>query len=400
MQEVLTMTSLFNLYQHIDSYNHINNHAIKNTTAQAYLSFIGILALSLLLVTGCSDNSQYSESSTDVSYEESVQASEDMGGTDADMNAMDAGSDEQQKTLTVENIGGDSAQSLDTQVTGIEIEGKTLLVNVNANFKVADVVKSSSAIEKLTQQQGGYVALSDISNNETDRRTFAKGAQNITFIIYQRQANMTVRIPKVNVKTFLQQIQAQVAFLNEQSLSAQDVTLDIYRQQLAAKLNNDMAAELEQERLKSQNAKDQSSNVNAITATYTAREQQQYAKLEQLDIADKVKYSTITLSFNQPASSYKETTQNIDLLIDVESPSFANQVSNAFKTGWETLKLAIITLIGLWWLLVVMSIFYLLYRLVKKSYQTLVSYKREQKIKPVPYKKKPLPDNKIDTTED
>ncbi|WP_170231075.1 DUF4349 domain-containing protein [Psychrobacter frigidicola] len=394
------MTSLFNLYQHIDSYNHINNHAIKNTTAQAYLSFIGILALSLLLVTGCSDNSQYSESSTDVSYEESVQASEDMGGTDADMNAMDAGSDEQQKTLTVENIGGDSAQSLDTQVTGIEIEGKTLLVNVNANFKVADVVKSSSAIEKLTQQQGGYVALSDISNNETDRRTFAKGAQNITFIIYQRQANMTVRIPKVNVKTFLQQIQAQVAFLNEQSLSAQDVTLDIYRQQLAAKLNNDMAAELEQERLKSQNAKDQSSNVNAITATYTAREQQQYAKLEQLDIADKVKYSTITLSFNQPASSYKETTQNIDLLIDVESPSFANQVSNAFKTGWETLKLAIITLIGLWWLLVVMSIFYLLYRLVKKSYQTLVSYKREQKIKPVPYKKKPLPDNKIDTTED
>ena len=392
------MTSLFNLHQHIDSHNTTNNHAIKSTKAQTYPLVISSLALSLLLVTGCSDNSQYSESSTDASYEESAQATEDMGGTDAAMTAIGTGSAEQEKALTVESLGGDSAQSLDTQVTGIEIAGKTLLVNVNADFKVADVVKSSSAIEKLTQQQGGYVALSDITNNETDRRTFAKGAQNITLITYQRQANMTVRIPKVNVKAFLQQIQAQVAFLNEQSFSAQDVTLDIYREQLAAKLNNDMAAELEQERLKSQNGKDQSSNVDAISATYAARAQQQYAKLEQMDIADKVKYSTITLSFSQPTSSYKETTQNIDLLIDAESPSFSEQVLESFKVGWDTLKIVIIRLIGLWWLLVIMALFYLLYRLIKMAYRKLLPAKSAQRAKLNPSNKLPAATHKTEDT--
>ena len=83
-----------------------------------------------------------------------------------------------------------------------------------------------------------------------------------------------------------------------------------------------MASELSQERLSSKNDKDQGSNVDAITATYAARRQQELAKLEQLAIADKVQYSTINLTFMQPDISYKETTQNLDVLLEAEQPSF------------------------------------------------------------------------------
>ncbi len=239
------------------------------------------------------------------------------------------------------------------------------------DFKVEEVVKSSNAIENLTRQQGGYVALSNISNSPRESRTFSQGDKNITITTYTRQADMMVRIPRVNVNKFLAQLQQQVAFLNEHQFSAQDVTLDIYREQLASQLNKDMASELSQERLNSRNDKDQGSNVDAITATYAARRQQALAQLEQMDMADKVKYSTISLTFMQPDISYKETTQNLEVILDAERPSFSAQASQAFQYGWEVLRSVALGLIQLWWLLVLGVVVYLTYRIIKAVYLVL-----------------------------
>lgn len=322
--------------------------------------------LALTLITGCSDGAQYEQSSGEAEYaatEEDIAA----GATVGLMEDADGSGD----LLTVKNLAGDSEQTLGNQRTDIDVAGKTLLITSRADFKVADVVKSSSAIETLTRQQGGYVALSNISNVETDRRSFNQGDKAITLTTYYRQATMTVRIPKAKVTTFLKQIQQQVAFLNEQEFTAQDVTLDLYREQLAASLNNSMAKELSQQRLDTKTAPEQSSNIDAISATYAARRQQEYAKLQRMDIEDKVNYSTIDLSFRQPASSYKETTKNIDMLINAERPSFAAQVATALSEGWEMLKAVTINVIGLWWLLIVVLVFYLLFCFVRAIYRAL-----------------------------
>ena len=333
---------------------------------------LGSLAVSFMLLSGCSDKQSAYEDS--VSEEVADYASEESTEIASDQSAVadiDVDSRSRSSKLKVENQAGDSEQALGSQVTDIQIEGKELLITANANFKVEDVVKSTSAIENLTRQQGGYVALSKTTNIESDSRTFNKGDQNVTLTTYYRQATMTVRIPREKVSGFLKQVQQQVAFLNEQEFSAQDVTLDIYRQQLASKLNSDMASELSQERLNSKNDKDQDSNVDTITATYAARQQQEYAQLEKLDIADKVKYSTIDFTFAQPNSSYKETTQNLDIIIDAERPSFGAQVGEAFKEGWNMLRAIALGLIQLWWLVILFGVFYLIYRLIKAVYRKL-----------------------------
>lgn len=367
----------------------INNVYWQHRTSQkiTYSSkVIGNLALVLLLLSGCDSAKESAYEETASTEEAADYASEDSASVEAveseqvAAEAMDSDFAHSSAKLKVENLAGDSEQSLGSQVADIQIEGKTLLVTASANFKVADVVKSSDAIESLTLQQGGYVALSQTTNVESDSRTFTKGEQIVTLTTYYRQATMTVRIPREKVSAFLKQVQQQVAFLNEQAFSAQDVTLDIYREQLAAKLNSDMAAELAQERLNSENAKDQRSNVDSITATYSARQQQQYAQLQQMDIADKVKYSTIELTFTQPDSSYKETTQNLDMIIDAERPSFGAQVSEAFKTGWETLRVVAITLIQLWWLVIVFGVLYLLYRFIKAAYRKVFKHRSRMSV--------------------
>ena len=326
-----------------------------------------IMLGSVLLIGGCDSSSEYAESSADM---ESVQsATEEVVNSEMAGIMSDAAVDNASNGLEVANLSSTSEQTLGSQAADIKIAGKALLITASADFKVEDVVKTSDAIESLTRQQAGYVALSNISNHPRDSRTFVQGNKNITLTTYTRQADMTVRIPRANISKFLAQLQQQVAFLNGQQFSAQDVTLDIYRKQLASQLNSDMASELSQERLNSKNDKDQGSNVDAITATYAARRQQELAKLEQLAIADKVQYSTINLTFMQPDISYKETTQNLDVLLDAEQPSFSSQVSQAFKDGWEILRSVALGLIQLWWLLVLGGIFYLIYRMIKAIYR-------------------------------
>lgn len=326
-----------------------------------------IMLGSVLLIGGCDSSSEYAESSADM---ESVQsATEEVVNSEMAGIMSDAAVDNASNGLEVANLSSTSEQTLGSQAADIKIAGKALLITASADFKVEDVVKTSDAIESLTRQQAGYVALSNISNHPRDSRTFVQGNKNITLTTYTRQADMTVRIPRANISKFLAQLQQQVAFLNGQQFSAQDVTLDIYREQLASQLNSDMASELSQERLNSKNDKDQGSNVDAITATYAARRQQELAKLEQLAIADKVQYSTINLTFMQPDISYKETTQNLDVLLDAEQPGFSSQVSQAFKDGWEILRSVALGLIQLWWLLVLGGIFYLIYRMIKAIYR-------------------------------
>ena len=328
-----------------------------------------VVALTTIVASGCAqqeDGYESEQSATDNEYvatEQAIADIADQGADISDTNNKDA------VNLQIENLSNDSEQTLNSQAADIKIAGKTLLITAAADFKVEDVVESSSAIKNLTYQQSGYVASSRISNRERDSRRFVQGDKNVVLTTYYRQAEMTVRIPRQNVNKFLKKVQQQVAFLNEQEFSAQDVTLDIYREQLASKLNSDMAKDLSQERLNSKNDKDQTSNVDTITATYAARQQQEYAQLEQMNIADRVKYSTINLTFTQPDISYKETTQNIDLLIEAERPSFGAQVGQAFKEGWEMLREVAITLIRLWWLVVLIAVFYVIYRLIKTLYR-------------------------------
>lgn len=253
-------------FENVDSYARSRNqaqHQVRHKTTHLTKVMSG-LALTLFLISGCSQQSEYES----ISFEESADyANEESMAIDSDQSAVATLESEAANSpvkLKVENQAGDSEQTLGSQVADIQIKGKELLITANANFKVEDVVKSINAIESLTRQQGGYVALSQTTNIESDSRTFVKGDQNVTLTTYYRQATMTVRIPREKVSAFLKQVQQQVAFLNEQAFSAQDVTLDIYREQLAAKLNSDMAADLAQERLNSKNDKDQNSNVDTI----------------------------------------------------------------------------------------------------------------------------------------
>ena len=297
-------------------------------------------------------------------------------------------------TDTVTEVGGSSEMTLGNQSVNQLVAGKTLMVNMRADFQVKDVVKSSIAIETLTQQQGGYVADSLINNVEQGSREYEADGKHIRLTTYYRQATMTVRVPKENVNTFLTAMRKEVVFLNEQAFTAKDVTLDIYREQLAAALNTDISTELSEQQLDNEDTKTQRGNIHTIDRTYYARARADYAKLQRMEIEDKVKYSTIELQFNQPVSSYKEVTPSMTQLIIDERPSFGSQLSNQLYKGWETLRTALLVLAQGWWLLVFAGVLYLIYRVLKAVILTVTQYTKSSNAAQTPSLTKENPPQK------
>ncbi|WP_199508925.1 MULTISPECIES: DUF4349 domain-containing protein [unclassified Psychrobacter] len=236
-------------------------------------------ALLVTLLAGCSAPDQ--EMATEDSYEE--RATEDVQAL-ADLEAVADQSGD--VTDTVTEVGGSSEMTLGNQSVNQNVAGKTLMVNMRADFQVKDVVKSSIAIETLTQQQGGYVADSLINNVEQGSREYEADGKHIRLTTYYRQATMTVRVPKENVNTFLTAMRKEVVFLNEQAFTAKDVTLDIYREQLAAALNTDISTELSEQQLDNEDTKTQRGNIHTIDRTYYARARADYAKLQRMEIED------------------------------------------------------------------------------------------------------------------
>lgn len=330
--------------------------------------FIATFTTVLVTLNGCDSAQENYEAASDQSNYSETTESVEQGPLNplADSQSETRLKQQEQEKLVVENLGDSSELTLSSQTSDLEIAGKQLLVNASANFKVDDVVATRNKIETLTRQYKGYIASSAIQSLVVSSQTFSQQSKNIDLVTYYRQANMQLRIPKPKVSNFLNQLQSQIKFLEYQEFTAQDVTLDLYREKLQAQLNSEMAEELTQQRLDSNNEKEQASNVDSIRATYSAKQRQQLAEIEKMMIADQVKYSTIQLTFTQPNSIYKEITDSTDYMLTTERPGFWEQARQSIIEGWQVIKDIILGIISLWWLWALGGLLFLLYLIIRK----------------------------------
>jgi len=180
---------------------------------------------------------------------------------------------------------------------------------VQADFQVADVLKSSRTIASAAQNLNGYVASQSINNVRNDIRSADKQSQNIALVSYQREASMTVRVPKAQTKAFLAQVQKQVLLLNAQSFDIEghpqhpQLTDDSETANSSAASNNDAAA---------------SSNVANNTSSNGAPENEATESID-IEAADST-YSVIELTFRQMTGVYRESSRNTNALVDAEIP--------------------------------------------------------------------------------
>ncbi len=89
------------------------------------------------------------------------------------------------------------------------------------------------------------------------------------------------------------------------------------------------------------------------------------ARLTQMEVQDRVRYSTISLIVNQPSTVRERIDVDVDAVARLNGDSFWKRAWNGVQYGWQFVLDLLVILITVWPLYLIVLILYVLYRVLK-----------------------------------
>lgn len=290
-----------------------------------------IALLCTVVLTGCSKKTEESvadsaESTTSVANE-------------APQNAADAATaaDNEPNTTPVTEQKPDVI--LNAQVNPAEAT-RRMVREANVNFTAQDVVKTTLAIEKLTIEAGGFIEQKNIDFNvvDTQSQKIADGKIKV-FEKVDPIAAMVIRVPSEKAAGVVNQLLPLMYFLNQQQYSAKRYELRLLQEKVA-----------------------QTQYVPSETKNSQLSE---IARLTQMEVQDRVRYSTITIAVNQPTMVRERIDIDVDAVARLNGDNFWKRAWNGIQYGWQFVLDLLVILITIWPLYLLIIIGWLLYRIAK-----------------------------------
>lgn len=248
------------------------------------------------------------------------------------------------------------------QSTQAHLTDKQFIVNTQAQFGVADVVKTVDALESLTLNMGGYIQKTHIYNDTTSKESYPVGDGNIkTLTHFVRRSQMIVRIPKARVGEFLKGVQGQVVFLDTQEYTAKDVALDLQREYLLAQIEAQKQADLARlNATKTDDLADQSAHVDSMAQS---KHRQMLAQLDRQALAEQVAFSTVALNFYQNPQILEHISPDTQAYIAKDKrANFGHKLVQSLSSGWGYFLNILLWLASLWAFILGALVFWVLWR--------------------------------------
>lgn len=234
---------------------------------------------------------------------------------------------------------------LNQEVNPVELT-RRMVREAQVNFTVKDVVKSSLEIEKITLEAGGFIERKDIDFNVVDlkRQNISEGKVKV-FEKVEPVSFMVLRVPSERAPHVVNQLLPLMFFLNQQRYSAQRFELKL----LQEKMNQAQTI----------SSQARPAHLNEIT------------RLTQLEVQDRVKFSTISLQLNQPTLVRERVDIDIDAVARLNGDHFIQRAWNSIKYGWQFVLDLLVFLLMIWPLYLIVLIGFLLYRWLKPYFDKL-----------------------------
>lgn len=258
----------------------------------------------------------------------------------------------------------DADASADSDVeTGTRVDASQLVSSANtyrdaqrkfirtakSEFRVKDVYGSAMAIEDAAAEQGGFVVANHISAQTDDVRRIAAGDGKLVELAeYTTRGTMTVRVPSDRTQAFLRAIAAQMEFLDDRDFQANDVQLQILRQQLAWQRQQIVQQSLGQ--IAADGGRTDR-RADAVVQRGDAIAQRDEAQLQQKEFEDKVDFSTIELSLYQLPKVRRTEMVDAEALFRQNRAGFFARFGASLRVGWDGVLDLVVALTTLWPLL-------------------------------------------------
>ena len=223
---------------------------------------------------------------------------------------------------------------------------RKMIRTADIKFKVNDVIKATYKIENIVVKHNGFVQNTDLSSRINYTRETPIKEDSILVTTYYTVVNsLVLRVPNTKLDTTLKEIAQLVDFMDYRVINAKDVTLDL----LSKRLEQNRLAKYDS-RMK--NAIDsKGKKLDDVTAAENnllyKQEQADGAMLANLQILDKIKFSTITLSLYQNQSIKYDVIAKEKAIKSYSEP-FTSRFIDGLKFGWTIIVEFFLFLINSW----------------------------------------------------
>jgi Domain of unknown function (DUF4349) len=233
-----------------------------------------------------------------------------------------------------------------------------IIKTADMRFRVKNVQNTKEQLSKTIKAEGGTVAEFSIESTiqETDKvKQSTDSLKEIT--AYRTEGYLIAKVPSEKLDDFTNTIAKMAVFVDHQSMKLDDQSI--------AYLAN---------KLKAQNRVDAIEKINKVASKKSANvESSLYIKddyvdkrIENMQIDNRVKFSTITLNFYQDNTVKTMIVAN-DNLYDYR-PAFINRLWLGVVNGWTIFKEIIIAISNLWMLVLVgVVMFFVIKHFIRKN---------------------------------
>lgn len=257
--------------------------------------------------------------------------------------------------------------TLGSQITRQSSGERSLLVEASADFEVADVVQAADTIEGLARRAGGFVTSSIVNSHDEGQAQYPLAdGQRLSVISYTRRAEVKGRVPRARLTEFLAQVQAEIGHLRSRTVTAQDVTFDLERARLEQEIGALKAGKISEQVLDPQGAAVQAGNLSAIEREALAQREAAYADLQGRELQDRVDYSLVRLTFDQPALTREERRPDPAAQAAAHTPPFGERLATSLRTGWRSLEAFVLAAASAWPLLLGLGLIAALWQQVNR----------------------------------
>lgn len=239
---------------------------------------------------------------------------------------------------------------------------RPFIITADLRFRVANVEKSTYAIEDVVIANKGYVESTFLRSTVQSSRTIPISRDStLEQVDYVLENRMTLRVPSKHLDRVLRKIGAESEFFDHRNLTAENITFDLVDKELErkrlAKYHSRLSKAIDDKGRKLESIE------SAEEALLRADERNDRNTVEKLRMLDKVEYSTLEVFIYQNESVFTKVAANRKNIAQYE-PSFWSKLGDSFIEGWEIVQDFILVLARAWFLLLIAG--FALWFLLKK----------------------------------
>ncbi len=242
---------------------------------------------------------------------------------------------------------------------------RKFIKTADLKFKVKNVYTATYTIEDIIKKSDGFVTSTTLNSTPDNKTVTAISEDSSVESTYYTVSNiMVLRVPSYKLDTTLRAIAKLISYLDYRVIRADDVEFDILFNQFTMLRAMNHERRLTSDINKQGKKLQETSNAEEVLSRQ--QEEADNAKIENLKLNDKIKFSTINLEIYQRETIKRDVIANEQNLRAYE-PGFWFKVWEALKSGGKTLQAILIFLANIWFLYVFALAGYFIYKLFRKK---------------------------------